>query len=96
MAQAIITKYLPATNTRGPRIQVKSWLLTTVIAYPNNEEGIRAHLVAITQHIGEMEEEARRKECDVSYHIVMPAGAELERDYMGAMPDGSGYVVMVE
>lgn len=96
MAQAIITKYLPATNTRGPRIQVKSWLATTVIAYPKHEEGMRAHLFAITEHIGHIEEIANRDGGKIQYTVIMPACAELERDYMGAMPDQSGYAVLVE
>lgn len=96
MAQAIVTKYLGATNTNGPRIQVKSWLATTVISYPRHEEGMRAHLFAITEHIGHIEAIANRDGGKIQYTIIMPECVELERDYMGAMPDQSGYVVLVE
>ena len=33
MAQAIVTKYLPATNTKGSRIKATAWAGSTTLSY---------------------------------------------------------------
>lgn len=43
MSQSIITKYLPATNTRGPRIKATSWRGSVTISYPYELSGNEAH-----------------------------------------------------
>lgn len=77
MARAIITKYMPATNNKGSRIQVKSWLGTKY--YPYEHAAQNAHAHACVQWLGEHGYE---------YKLVCQD--------LASMPDGSGYVFIVE
>lgn len=43
MSQSIITKYLPATNTRGSRIKATSWMGSVTIPYPHQFSSTEAH-----------------------------------------------------
>lgn len=95
MAQAIITRYLPCTNTSGPRIKVSSWMATTTHSYPAGSDGSQAHLDCIIEHIAHIQNLASDNGNVVEYHIVMGDNAQERWDYMGATPDGKGYVVIV-
>ena len=50
--QAIETKYIPATNSTGARIQAKCWRGKTRIPYPHELSGDEVHREAVRALIG--------------------------------------------
>lgn len=49
-SQAITTKYLPCTNTRGSRIQAKTTSgIKVTISYPHELSGVDCHALAAEQ-----------------------------------------------
>lgn len=93
MAQAIVTKYLGPTDTRGSRIQVKSWLGTTTLSYNCGMESYENHYEAILDHMN--------KKCggEIKWKIVgcieQLHEATRYTSFMGSNPDGTGYTVVV-
>ena len=66
MSQSIITKYLPATNTRGSRIKATSWKGSVTISYPFDLDGTSAHEKAAQTLLDE-------KHVDIPFKIVKSA-----------------------
>jgi hypothetical protein len=91
MAQAIVTKYFGATETKGSRIQVKSWLGTKYYSYDYAAE--RPHTEAFNQWLKETNERMIKQygsECphDGYFKLVSQEAA--------SMPDDSGYCFIIE
>lgn len=81
MAQAIITKYLPATNTRGSRIKVSGWLGSKTYPWDHALDGKENHEAAMGAWV-----EYWSTEDETNYQTV---------GKMGSMPCGTGYAVIV-
>ncbi|WKV20539.1 hypothetical protein 16Q_146 [Pseudomonas phage 16Q] len=86
MAQVIVTKFFGPTNTKGSRIQVKSWLKTSYVSWDHSLNSEKNHLAAVNQVVYEMNKERSGNEFVASWLVV--AG--------GSMPDGSGYGYVIE
>lgn len=79
--QAITTKFIAPTNTKGERVQVKSWLGTTYHAW-DDSTGIRSN------HVGAVQEHLVRKIKDFTTGATKPVA-------IGELHDTSGYCVIV-
>lgn len=88
MAQAIVTKYFGATNTKDARIQVKSWLGTKYYSYDYSASS--PHTEAFNQWLDEVNKElqARWDDETLSYRLVS--------DEAASMPDDSGYCFIIK
>lgn len=89
MAQAIVTKFLGATNHRGARIKVTSWLGSTTVSYDYSSEGYVNHYHAILAHL------SANSSREVSFEIVGDGDGVDCWAFMGCNPCGSGYTVVV-
>lgn len=94
MAQAIVSKFFGPTNTRGARIQVTSWQGKTTFAYDYGLEASDNHLAAIKEHIAKISKDAtNRIDSPIEYKII--GESENYWEFMGAVPAGNGYIVVV-
>lgn len=94
MAQAIVTKFLCATNTRGSRILVKSWQGATTWNYDHVMDSNDNHAGAIRAHIMHISKRAWDAGHEVDYKIVGEVIGENWR-WLAANPDGKGYTAIV-
>lgn len=78
--QAITTKFVAPTNTKGSRVQVKSWLGTTYFGWDHALDGKENHIAAVREHLDKKASETAP---------LFPAAA-------GVLPDGAGYCVVVQ
>lgn len=46
MSQAIVTKYIPATNTKGSRVKATSWAGSVTVNYEHGLNADQNHLAA--------------------------------------------------
>ena len=90
MAFLIVSKFIAPTNTKGSRIQVKSWKRTTYFNWDHTLSVELNHITAIREHIARISEEALRE-----YKIVGDVDGAPAYEFMGATPDGSGSSVIV-
>lgn len=90
MAFLIVSKHLAATNTKGVRVQVKSWKRTTYFNWDYALSVELNHISAIREHVALISEEAMRE-----YKIVGDVDGAPAYEFMGATPDGSGSSVIV-
>lgn len=90
MAFLIVSKVIAPTNTKGSRIQVKSWKRTTYFNWNYALSVELNHIGAIREHITRISEEAMRE-----YKIVGDVDGAPAYEFMGATPDGSGSSVIV-
>lgn len=90
MAFLIVSKYFGATDTKGARVQVKSWKRTTYFNWDNSLNVESNHIHAIREHIARISEEAGR-----DYKIVGDVDGAPAYEFMGATPDGSGSSVII-
>jgi hypothetical protein len=58
---AIVAKYIPASNTRGSRIQVKSQRSRRSYSYPHEKSGDEVFKHAVAEYLGEILREDTRK-----------------------------------
>ncbi|AMR57402.1 hypothetical protein vB_PsyM_KIL3b_0157 [Pseudomonas phage vB_PsyM_KIL3b] len=86
MAQVIVTKHFGPTNTKGSRIQVKSWLKTSYVSWDYSFTLEQNHAKAVEEVLHEMNKERSSFDCAAAWTVV---GS-------GSMPDGSGYGFVVE
>lgn len=87
--QTVTTKYLPATNTRGSRIKVSSWLGNKTFSY--DYAASCAHEAAFNEWLKEVNKErslafGTECHCDEWYKLVAKGG----------LPDGRGYGFIVK
>ena len=90
MAFLIVSKVIAATNTKGTRVQVKSWKRTTYFDWDSTLSVELNHITAIREHIARLNEEALRE-----YKIVGDVDGAPAYEFMGATSDGSGSSVIV-
>ena len=90
MAFLIVSKFIAPTNTKGSRIQVKSWKRTTYFNWDHTLSAELNHIRAIREHVARISEEAQRE-----YKIVGDVDGAQAYEFMGATPDGSGSSVIV-
>ena len=90
MAFLIVSKYFGATNTKGARVQVKSWKRTTYFNWDHSLNVELNHIRAIREHIARISEEAGRE-----YKIVGDVDGASAYEFMGATTDGSGSSVII-
>lgn len=82
MARIITTKYIGPTNTKGSRIQVKTWLKTHYVSWDSSLDSEENHSMAVAFVLYKI-----NKERDYTqWHLT--AG--------GMMPDDSGYGFVVD
>lgn len=90
MAFLIVSKYFGATNTKGARVQVKSWKRTTFFNWDHTISVEFNHIRAIREHVAAISEEAM-----YNYEIIGDVDGAPAYKFMGATPDGSGSSVIV-
>ena len=79
MAQAIVTKYIGASNTRGSRVKATAWAGSVTIPYDTQLSSAEAHAKAAEAHAKAAK--ALASKCGWHGHFI---GA--------GMPDGKGFV----
>lgn len=84
--QAITTKYLAPTNTRGSRIKVSSWLGSKTYSY--DHASAVPHNTAFNQWLEDTNKELKAKH---EWH----KGFEQVGD-CGSLPDGTGYAFLIK
>ena len=90
MAFLIVSKAIAPTNTKGTRVQVKSWKRTTYFNWDHTLSVELNHIRAIREHIARLNEEAMYE-----YKIVGDVDGAPAYEFMGATPDGSGSSVII-
>ena len=90
MAFLIVSKAIAPTNTKGLRVQVKSWKKTTYFNWDYTLSVDINHIRAIREHVARLSEEAGRE-----YKIVGDVDGVPAYKFMGATPDGSGSSVII-
>jgi len=82
--QAIQSKYLPATNSRGSRIKATCERGSITIPYPHDLSGDECHRFAVTALVWKFIEEDKVK------YATPPASNSWGRPFVtGCLPDGS-------
>jgi hypothetical protein len=82
-SSAIVAKYLPASNTRGSRIQVKSNRSRRYYSYPHEKSGDEVYKFAVAEYLGEILRE------DVKEYGEHATGWGKLSDYsVGCIPSG--------
>lgn len=82
MAQALITKFVGPTNTKGARIQVKGWINAAYYAWDHALSVEENHAVAVGHYVYELNKE---RAGDYQWSIISG----------GSMPDSSGYAFII-
>lgn len=82
--QAIVTKYLPATNTRGSRIKATGWAASVTVNYDHRLGSIDNHQAAA---------QALCDKLNSAPHAIEDGAWKIEAD--GEMPDGRGYAFII-
>ena len=82
MARIITTKFVGPTNTKGSRVQVKTWLKTHYVSWDHALNSEENHSVAVAQVVYELNKERENTQWYIN-------GG-------GMMPDDSGYGFVVE
>lgn len=90
MAQAITTKFLGATYTRGARIKASSWLGSVTVSYNYALESSENHLAAIKALLAKIS-----KEREVNFEILGETVGASTWSFMGAHAKGDRYTVVV-
>ena len=85
MARIVTTKFFGPTNSKGSRVQVKTWMKTHYVSWDHALNSEENHSVAVAQVVYELNKE-RGRDSLVSWAIV---GG-------GMMPDDSGYGFVVD
>lgn len=78
--QTVTTKYLPATNTRGARIKVSSWLGNKTFSYDYG--AVCPHDIAFNEWLNEVNKTMPHE----GFKFVAK----------GSLPDGKGYGFIVK
>lgn len=82
--QAIHTKYLPCTNTRGSRIKATCERGSLTIPYPHELSGDDVHREAVRQLLERFVSE------DWAERSIPPSQNPWKRDFVsGSLPDGT-------
>lgn len=87
--QTVTTKYLPATNTRGARIKVSSWLGSKTFSYDHAANC--AHEAAFEKYLEMVNKEMAKK-----YGTECPADGWFKLVASGSLPDTSGYAFIIK
>lgn len=87
--QTITTKFLPATNNRGCRIKVTSWLGSKTYSY--DYAAHEPHSAAFEQYLQELNEKMAKK-----YGTECPADGWFKLVATGSLPDTSGYAFIIK
>ena len=85
MARIITTKFFGPTNSKGSRVQVKTWMKTHYVSWDHALNSEENHSVAVAHVVYELNKE-RGRDSLASWSIV---GG-------GMMPDDSGYGFVVD
>lgn len=91
MARVVTTKYLPATNTRGARIKVTSWLGSKTYSYDHAAED--AHDSAFSEWLLALNKEMAVTLPDCQDAVELRWFKKVAR---GSLPDGRGYGYVVQ
>jgi len=89
MAQAIATKFFGATDTRGARIQVKSWRGTKYYSYDYSASC--PHQAAFDEWLNEVNQEMKKE-----YGSECPHDGWFKVVAKGNEPGGCGYVFIIQ
>lgn len=87
--QTVTTKYLPATNTRGSRIKVSSWLGNKTFSYDHSANC--AHEAAFNEWLIEV-----NKGMATKFGTECPLDGWFKLVAKGSLPDGKGYGFLVK
>lgn len=89
MTKAIITKFFGPTNSKGARIQVKSWLGTKYYSYDYSADC--AHTAAFSEWLQEVNTEMAKE-----YGSEAPVSGWFKQVAKGNNPCGTGYTFIIE
>lgn len=89
--QAIVTKYFGPTNTKPPRIQVKSWLGSKT--YPYDYADTEPHKAAFEKWLKEINAKMAIQHSNCQEAVE---GNWFKLVATGANPDGGGYCFIIK
>lgn len=89
--QAIITKYLPATNTKPSRISAKCARGSIIVSYPHELSGDACHVYAVDQLVARFAAEDLTQ-----YGTPLAANPWSKARVFGTLPSGDVVHVFVE
>lgn len=89
--QAVITKYIGPTDTRGARIKVDSWYGSKT--YPYDHASNEAHDEAFNTWLEEVNAKMKRERPD---NQLAQDGEWFKKVSRGAHPSGTGYVYIIK
>lgn len=89
--QAVITKYIGPTNTRGARIKIDSWYGSKTYPYDYNSN--EAHDVAFGEWLEDINAKMRLEHPDSQ---LAQEGQWFKKVSRGAHPSGTGYVFIIK
>lgn len=96
--QAIVTKYLPATDTKGSRIKASCGRGSITIPYPHELSGEAVHRYAVDALLAKFaEEDAKRvhETTPANHHWGLYVTGETERGYVH-VPLGRHFTALQE
>ena len=92
--QTITTKFLPATNTRGCRIKVTSWLGSKTYSYDYQASDVdSAHKSAFDEYLLKLNERMKELHPDCQEAIE---GRWFKLVAYASLPDSSGYAFIIK
>ncbi len=83
--QAITTKFLGPTNTKGSRIKATCWLMSVTVSWDHALNVEDNHNIAIDELVERMNRERSNKDNSGTWHVVA----------VGSLADG-GYAAIIE
>ena len=89
--QAIITKYIPATNTRGSRIKAKCERGSITISYPDELRSEDVHIFAAKKLVEKFTQEDLKQ-----YGTPLDKNPWMKPRASGELPDGSTAHVFID
>lgn len=92
--QTIITKFIPATNTRGCRIKVTSWLGSKTYSYDYQATDVDgAHKSAFNEYLSNLNEQMKERHPACQEAIE---GNWFKLVAYASLPDTSGYAFIIK
>lgn len=82
---AIVTKYVPCTNTKPSRIKVMSQRMTKFYSYDTRVNCEDAHIVAVSKYLDDIKAE------DLAKYGDDKGWGDISDFSIGGLPEGCGY-----
>lgn len=84
--QAITTKFIAPTNTKGSRIKATCWLTSNTVGWDYAIDAEHNHLEAITSLVDKINIDRKENGSDAQWKVVA----------VGSSVDGKGYTAIID